>query len=103
MLEHARALAQNNNARYPISRVETKMFSIPQGNQSIDHENIFLNQIPKRLIIGLIDSGAYHGSYTKNHLNFKNFALNFLEVSVDGENLPMKPLQPNYDTNGGQQ
>ena len=49
MLEHARALSRNENVRYPISRIECKMFSIPRGNHSIDHENIFLNQIPKRL------------------------------------------------------
>ena len=103
MLEHARALAHNNNVSYPISRVECRIFSIPRGNHALTHENLFLNQIPKRLVLGFVESAAYHGSYSKNPYNFLHCNLNYLEVSVDGESVPTKPLQPNYDTNGGQQ
>ena len=83
--------------------METKIFSIPRCNHSIDHENIFLNQIPKRLVIGFVESTSYHGSFRKNPFNFKHHNLNFLEVSVDGESLPTKALQPKYDPTGGQQ
>ena len=103
MLEHARALSRKVNIRYPITRIECKMFRIPRGNHSIDHENLFLNQIPKRLVVGMLDSAAYHGSFSRNPFNFKHYNLNFLEITVNGESVPMKAIQPKYDTHGGQQ
>ena len=102
MLEHARAL-EKTNARYPVKRGEIKIISVPRGYHSVDHENVFLNQVPRRLILGFVDAKAYHGSYTTNPFNFKHHDVNFLEVTVNGESVPMKPLQPKYDEAGGAQ
>ena len=37
-LAHIKAL-ERGTAKYPIQRVETKVFSIPQGNMSVTQEN----------------------------------------------------------------
>ena len=44
-LGHINAL-ERTPAKYPIRRVETKVFSIPKGNQTINQENMFLGQLP---------------------------------------------------------
>ena len=96
-LAHAKAL-QLNSAKYPLHRVEVKVFSVPAGNLSTCQENLFLGQLPKRIIIGCVDNDALNGSYKKNPFNFKNFSLNYIALHVDGHQDVIKPLQPNFTT-----
>ncbi len=95
VLAHAKTL-QTTSAKYPMRRVEVKTFSIPQGNQSFTRENLFLGQIPKRLVIGFVDNSSFNGNYNKNPFNFKHYGLNFLGLYVDNEQTPGRPLQPKF-------
>ena len=47
-LNHIKGL-ERMTAKYPVFRVETKMFSIPRGNMMANQENLFFGQLPKRL------------------------------------------------------
>ena len=97
-LAHIKAL-NRGMAKYPIQRVETKVFSIPQGNMSITQENLFLGQLPKRLVIGCVDNDAFNGSTSKNPFNFKHNNINFLALYLDGNQIPSKPYTPDFDNN----
>ena len=96
--DHNMALMKSN-AKYPIRRSEIKTFSIPQGNMQTVKESLFSGQVPRRLIIGLLDSQALAGDVTKNPFNFQHFNLNYLCAHVDGDRVPNRPLTPDY-TNG---
>ena len=63
-LAHAKTL-QSATAKYPLRRVEVKTFSIPQGNQSFTRENLFLGQIPRRVVIGMVDNTAFKATTIK--------------------------------------
>ncbi|KAJ8050978.1 hypothetical protein HOLleu_04375 [Holothuria leucospilota] len=69
---------------------------IPRGNISFTRESLFLGNLPKRLVIGCVDSEASNGSYNRNPFNFHHHDLNFIALYVDGEQLPWKPLRPNF-------
>ena len=66
-LGHIRAL-ERGTAKYPVRRVETKVFSIPEGNLSANQENLFLGQLPKRVIIGMVGNKAFSGHKDKKSL-----------------------------------
>ncbi len=101
-LGHAKAL-EVGNARYPLTRVETKAFSIPAGTMSFSKDNLFLGQLPQRIVIGLVDNDAYNGVLAKNPFHFKNMNLNYLSLTIDGQQIPdSKPLTPKYLVPGGQ-
>ncbi|KAJ8030247.1 hypothetical protein HOLleu_26606 [Holothuria leucospilota] len=55
--------------------------------------------LPKRLVIGCVDSEAFNGSYNRNPFNFHHHNLNFIALHVDGEQLPWKLLRPNFGDN----
>ena len=93
---HIRAL-ERTTAKYPIKRVETKVFSIPKGNMSANQENLFLGQLPKRVVIGLVENRAFSGDSSKNPFNFDHFSTDFLALYLDGNQIPSKPLQPDFD------
>jgi hypothetical protein len=95
---HMKAL-EKGSAKYPIRRIETKLFSISQGSMTANHENLFLGQLPTRIVIGMVDNNAMTGDYTKNPYNFKHHNLNFLALYLDGQQIPSKPLTPNFARN----
>ena len=101
ILGHAAGL-KHSSAKYPIRRIDCKVLSIPRGFSSFNPDNIFLGQIPKRIVLGLVDTEAYNGSYRTNPFYFKHHNLTQVGVYVDGEQIPRKPLFLNFDASGGQ-
>ncbi len=97
-LAHIKAL-EKGTAKYPIRRVDTKVFSVPKGNLTANQENLFLGQLPKRLVVGMVESAAFNGSFNRNAYNFRHYDVNFLALYADGQQIPAKPLQPNCERN----
>ncbi|XP_078357498.1 uncharacterized protein F54H12.2-like [Oculina patagonica] len=100
-LGHAAALKQTT-AKYPIRRVDCKVLTIPTGFSSFRPDNLFLGHIPKRLVLVLVDTAAFNGTYTSNPYNFKHHNLTQVGIYVDGEQIPRKPLFLKFDEAGGQ-
>lgn len=98
LLAHARALSVTA-AKYPITRVEVKTVTIGTGIQSKSIDNIFLGQIPKRCIIGMVKSRAFNGSLQLSPFNFEHFKYNYLALYIDSTQIPSKPLTPDFDSN----
>ena len=92
-LAHERIL-QQKSAKYPITRVECKVIHLPQGQKSFTHDNLFLGQLPKRIVLGLVDNRAFNGDISLNPYNFQHCNLNYLAVHLDGQQVPWAPLQP---------
>jgi len=97
-LAHIKAL-ERGTAKYPIRRVDTKVFSVPRGNLTANQENLFLGQLPKRVVLGMVEGDAYNGTFTKNPYEFQHFNADFVALHVDGQQIPAKPLQPDFSNN----
>ncbi|XP_060091260.1 uncharacterized protein F54H12.2-like [Heteronotia binoei] len=95
-LGHAEALF-TANAKYPVDRVDIKVFSIPTGSRVSNQENLFWGQLPKLLVIGLVDNESFSGAHNKNPFNFKHYDINFFALYMDREQVPTKPLQPDFE------
>ena len=95
-MAHINAL-EKTTAKYPLRRVDCKVFSIPRGFMSHTNENIYLGVLPKRMVLCFIDNDAYNGAYNKNPFNAKHNNMNFLALYVDGQQVPPKSLQPRFD------
>lgn len=89
---HLQEMKKGITAKYPIRRVDCKTFTIPSGNPSIHKGDLFNGLIPKRVVLAMVDSDAFNGSYTKNPYNFKLNGANSISLTVDGEQIPFKPI-----------
>ena len=61
-----------------------------------------MGHIPKRLVLELVDTEAFSGTYASNPYNFKHHSLTQVGVYVDGEQIPRKPLFLKFSEAGGQ-
>ena len=94
-LAHEKML-ERETAKYPLKRTTIKAFSVPAGHLSITKDNLFLTQLPTRIIVGCVASEAFNGSYSKNPFNFKHENISYLSLFVDGRQIPASPLTPNF-------
>lgn len=95
-LTHEKML-EKHTAKYPLKRVTVKTFSVPAGNLSVTKDNLFLSQLPTRIIVGCVSSTAFNGSYKKNPFNFGHNNISYLSIFVDGKQKPSNPLTPNFE------
>lgn len=96
LIAHTKALALST-AKYPITRVEIKTVTIGRDIQSKTIDNLYLGQLPKRCIIGFVESAAFNGSMKMNPYNFQHFNHNYLALYVDSVQIPSKPLTPDFE------
>lgn len=95
LLAHSQGLLRSN-AKYPFTRTEIKTKTLSANIQNDSFDNIFLGDMPNRVIVGLVSNKAYKGSVKLNPYNFVNADLNYLALFVDNEQIPSKALTPNY-------
>src|SRR5258705_4472846 len=98
LLAHSAVLARET-AKYPITRCETKAVTIPAQVTGKVLDNIFMGQTPHRIVIGLVGNTAFNGSIAHNPFHFDHHNLNFLSLYLNGEQIPSKPLQPDFANN----
>ena len=87
----------DKNAQYHITRTTPKVFTVPRRQQSQHIDNAFLGEIPKRIAICMMDNDSYNGNYKENPFNFQHYNLTQTGISVNGEEVPFKPLKLNND------
>ena len=95
---HANTLAKAT-AKYPITRVEVKTFTLHTGILGDSIDNAILGQLPNHIIIGFVDNRAFNGNRALNPLNFQHFDINYLSLYIDGVQVPSKALQPYFTGN----
>jgi hypothetical protein len=83
-------------AKYPLRRVEVKTFTIPSGTQSKITDHLFQGQMPKLIVLGFVENAAFNGDDTKNPFHFQNQQVKNLEISINGEMIETRPLEPNF-------
>ena len=74
---------------------KNKILAIPTGFQSFMKDNIFLGQLPKRLVVGMVHNEGFAGVVGRNPYNFEHFNVNYMQLYTDGEPVLSKPLKLN--------
>lgn len=96
LIHHAKMLA-NSTAKYPITRVEIKSFTLAKGTMSQVIDNAVLGALPKRVTLFFVSNKAFNGSKLHNPYNLQNFNVNNLNLVCNGVKVPAKALTPNFE------
>ena len=81
-------------AKFPITRKECKVVSVAAGLRDVKKDNLFLGQLPKRVVVAMVDSDAFAGVQNKNPYNFKHNNVSHIQLYTDGEPVRSRPLRP---------
>ncbi len=90
-------------AKYPVRRSLVKSIHIAAAGRSSPNNTLFTGPLPNRVILGLIATGAYHGTLDSNPLNFSHNNVSRVKVIAGGTTYPSHPLTFDYGNGAYQQ
>ena len=90
-LQSERSLTKKN-ITYPVVRTSIRTFSRPTGNTSWEQDDVFLNKMPDRTMLGMVHTDAYNGDFTRYPFAFERFGAISVRQTVNGE-YPYKTLE----------
>lgn len=92
-------LLKTKNAIFPYIKTEVKKYTLGKGVYSGEINDPFSGRIPAEMVIGLVSDQANHGAIRSNPYFFEHKSLNYIQVTVDGQDLSQGPIQPKYSDN----
>ncbi|XP_041375264.1 uncharacterized protein F54H12.2-like [Gigantopelta aegis] len=88
---HSKML-QDTEAKYPFTKSNIKVATIPKGQLSFTWDRLFQNKCPNKIVVSLVSAEAVNGSYTTNPFNFAMYDLDSIVLYVNSESLLVQPL-----------
>ncbi|KAL7080586.1 hypothetical protein ACQ4LE_000604 [Meloidogyne hapla] len=82
-------------ARYAIRKTMMKPLFIGQGRYEFN-ANLFMDQIPRRVILGLVANSDYVGNTTRSPFNFQHFNVREISIIANGRSYPQAPYDFDY-------
>ncbi|XP_064641994.1 uncharacterized protein F54H12.2-like [Lineus longissimus] len=95
-LAHNRAL-EKANAKYHLTKTDVKVINIQAGNRTVTKDNVFLGELPKRVILGMVNDAAMSGNFKLNPFHMRHNHITYLSTSINGQQIPSQPLKPDFD------
>lgn len=95
---HETALLKST-AKYPVRTSDVKFFTKPAGSADLSEPNLHTGILPRRVVIGLVSSIAFNGSYASSPFNFAPHDLSTIQLRRNGIALPFEELDMNFGEN----
>ena len=84
-------------ACYPIHHHKFRNF--PLSRQPAERiGNLFTDKLPYQIILGIVKTAAFHGSYLENPWYFYHWNLNHICLKINGRSYPATAFNPNFTT-----
>ena len=74
-LQKERTLSKTKKVRYPVVRSEIRTYSFDGNSTRWSQDNVFLNKVPIKVIIGLMNSTNYNGSLKHYPYAYEKFGV----------------------------
>lgn len=95
-INHQHMLSLGHSYRILMPGVKIKTLSVPAGSLRHEFDNLYMGQLPHRVILALINDAYMNGTYASNPFNFQHFGLNYIALRVNGELVPRSPYEPDF-------
>jgi hypothetical protein len=85
-------------ARYPVRKTSLKQTFISAGRTDFV-ANIFTEEVPRRVIIGLVSNANFNGDIYTSPFKFEHFKVREIELMANGRVYPQQPYNLDYTNN----
>ena len=83
----------------PFKRTQLVTWNIPQNSLDAQCGPIFNGHMPNMIVVGMVSTAAFNGSYATNPFNFQHFFCKKINVRYQGKSIPSEPYQPDFRNN----
>jgi len=95
LLSHSKVL-DSVNARYPLRKVECKVFTLPSGALDGSIDSAINGTLPTIVGVVCVKNSAFSGSYVENPFKFQHYNITQIGLSVDGKLIPTHHYTPDF-------
>jgi len=88
---------QHNTIKYPVRKVDMKFFTRGANRSDLSEPNLVNGTLPRRIVLGLVNSDAFNGSFHHSPFNFQSFNVSSIAIRKNGENVPFQELEMDYE------
>ena len=81
------------NVIYPVVRSDIRTYSFDGRSTRWSQDNVFLNKVPIKVMIGLMHSTNYNGSLQYYSFAYEKFGVTRVRQRIDGEEYPYRVLE----------
>lgn len=93
-------LENNLPLKYNFSRVDMKYSTFGPNKTVLQATHVINNtEMPKRVMLALVDQEAFSGNYQFNPFNFKNFGVKEIELKINDGGTPFLHYEMDYTNN----
>ena len=92
-LQKQRSLTKTTTVKYPVVRSEVRTYSFDGNSTFWSQDNVFLNKVPTKVIIGLVNSTNYNGSLQHYPYAYEKFDVTRIRQLLEGEEYPYRALE----------
>lgn len=96
IIGHTKALEQTT-AKYPLNKSVLKSVVVPKDQLSFVWDSVFQNDVPEKIVVGLVAADSFGGTFQKSACNFRTFGLSSVSVFVDGQHVRASPVRVSGD------
>jgi len=84
-------------ARYKLTRVELKTFTLAAGSKSLSIDSAVLGPIPKHLLFSMVKNRDFNDSLDTNPYNYQHYDISDFSVFVNGKQFRNEGLTQGMD------
>ena len=92
-LQKERSLGKTKKVQYSVVRSEIRTYSFDGNSTRWEQDNVFVNRVSSKVIIGLIYSTSYNGSLQHYRFAYQKFGMTRVRQTIDGEEYPYRSLE----------
>ena len=97
VLAHSEVMNEGTLAEYPFVYSDLKTYTIPQGLSTFSTDNMWLDRVPRNVLVAFVDSDRYNGKIEKNPFLFDNNTTQQIAMYVNGTPVPNRPIEADFE------
>ena len=91
-LQKERALSKTKKVKYPVGRSEIRTYSFDGNSTRWEQDNVFVERVLGKVIIGLFNSNNYNGSLKHYCYACEKFGVARVRQAINGEIIPLQSI-----------
>lgn len=96
---YLKLLEEDHVIPYFLRTPSVNFYTIERYSSQFMRDDLFQGKVPRRVVIGMVETDAFHGQRDKNPYNFQDFGLHSICLSKDGMEYPRRTLRMDFARN----